>query len=188
MNELTTERTMTTRELADFLHTRPNVITENAKKALPNKVIRNGKQTYYTEQEVTILIEFIKGNKIGAGVNLSNDLIGTSTRLTPALKLKKAMEMAQEAYEEELERLKAENSMLASYLGVRQTDLMALLNSGYIYKNSMGEYRCYAEYNEYFALRPWTKGDTTRQQLMLTMKGLEYFGKKLGARNEKADC
>ena len=216
MNELTNERTMTTKEVADFLHTRPNVITENAKKALPNKVIQNGKPTYYTEQEVTILIEAMKSNRPNQ-YDLSSSMIGTSTRLSPALKLKKAMEMAQEAYEEELERLKAEISMLATenhvmqpkaiaydeyvdrgkfcnfrdsanYLGVRQTDLMALLNSGYIYKNSMGEYRCYAEYNEYFALRPWTKGETTRQQLMLTMKGLEYFGKKLGARNGEVDC
>ena len=100
MNELTTEKTMTTKELADFLHTRPNVITENAKKALPNKVIQNGKQTYYTEQEVTILIEFMKGNRPNQ-YDLSSNMIGTSTRLTPALKLKKAMEMAQEAYEEE---------------------------------------------------------------------------------------
>lgn len=221
MNELTTtEKMMTTKELADFLKTDKKVVIENAKKYLPNKTFEQGKTAYWTEQEVTILIESMKNNNSNQyreKGTVTGAVTVVSTRLTPALKLKKAMEMAQEAYEEELERLKVENSLLASenqvmqpkaiaydeyvdrgkfcnfrdaanYLGVRQTDLMALLNSGYIYKNSMGEYRCYAEYNEYFALRPYTRGDTTRQQLMLTMKGLEYFGKKLGTRNGEVDC
>ena len=218
MNELTTERTMTTKELAEMLGTDKKVVIENARKYLPQKVFEQGKTTYWTEPEVTILIDGMRSNNSNQyreKGSVTGAVTDVSTRLTPALKLKKAMEMAQEAYEEELERLKAENSMLATenqvmqpkaiaydeyvdrgkfcnfrdsanYLGVRQTDLMALLNSGYIYKNSMGEYRCYAEYSEYFALRPWTKGEQVRQQLMLTMKGLEYFGKKLGARKDDA--
>ena len=97
MNELTTEKTMTTKEVAEALGTRPNVITENAKKCLPNKMIENGKTTYWTQAEVTVLLDCMKSHKVGAGVNLSNDLIGTSTELTPALKLKKALELAQEA-------------------------------------------------------------------------------------------
>lgn len=109
MNELTTEKTMTTKEVAEALGTRPNVITENAKKCLPNKMIENGKTTYWTQAEVTVLLDCMKSHKVGAGVNLSNDLIGTSTELTPALKLKKALELAQEAYEEELSILRAKN-------------------------------------------------------------------------------
>jgi len=106
MNELTNEKLLTTKEVAEQLGTRPNVITENAKKCLPNKKIENGKVTYWTQAEITILLDFIKSHRVGVGVNLSNDLIGTSTELTPALKLKKALELAQEAYEEELERLR----------------------------------------------------------------------------------
>lgn len=65
MNELTTEKTMTTKEVAEALGTRPNVITENAKKCLPNKVIENGKATYWTKAEVTFLLEYIKSHKVG---------------------------------------------------------------------------------------------------------------------------
>lgn len=40
--------------------------------------------------------------------NLSSSLTAVSTTMTPALKLKKAMELAEEAYQEELARIKAE--------------------------------------------------------------------------------
>ena len=110
MNEVAVETKITTRGLAEQLGTRPNVITENAKKCLPNKKIENGKPTYWSKAEVTVLLEFIKSNKIGAGVNLSNDLIGTSTDLTPALRIRNAMLEMQAAYEDELAILRAKNA------------------------------------------------------------------------------
>ena len=65
----------------------------------------------------------------------------------------------------------------ANYMHIPQNEFMDLLRSKYVYKNSVGEYRCYAQYNELFALRPFTKGDQTGQQLMLTIAGLNYFGR-----------
>ena len=106
------ENLLTTKELAEQLKTSPKVILENAKKCLPNKQIANGKPTYWSKAEVTVLLECLKANKIGAGVNLSNDLIGISTDLTPALKIKKAMELMQEGYEEELSILRTKNAEL----------------------------------------------------------------------------
>lgn len=110
MNEIATEKTMTTRELAEQLGTRPNVITDNAKKCFPNKKIENGKPTYYTKEEVTVLLEFMKANNNRTDLDLSDRLIGSSTDLTPALKIKKAMELMQEGYEEELAILRAKNA------------------------------------------------------------------------------
>lgn len=98
---------ITTKELAEQLGTRSNVITENAKKCLPDKKIENGKATYWTKEEFTILLEFMKTNNNRTDLDLSNRLIGTSTDLTPALKIKQAMEMMQSAYEEELAIIKA---------------------------------------------------------------------------------
>ena len=73
---------ITTKELAEQLGTRSNVITENAKKCLPDKKIENGKATYWTKEEVTILLEFMKTNNNRTDLDLSNRLIGTSTDLT----------------------------------------------------------------------------------------------------------
>ena len=100
---------ISTKSLAERLGTRPNVITENAKKCLPNKVIENGKPTLWNRAEVTVLLEFMKSNNNNQH-NLSRSLIGTSTDLTPALKIKKALELMQEGYEEELAILRAKNA------------------------------------------------------------------------------
>lgn len=106
---------VTTKELAEQLGTRPNVVTENAKKCLPNKKIENGKATYWTKEEVTVLLEFMKTNNANQH-NLSRSLIGASTDMTPALKLKMAMELAQEAYEEEIAHLRLCNENLCVQL------------------------------------------------------------------------
>lgn len=209
MNEVANEKLMTTKEIAEQLGTRPNVITENAKKCLPDKVIENGKTTYWTQAEVTVLLEFMKSNNNRTDLDLSNRVIGTSTELTPALKLKKALELAQEAYEEELQILRAKTEEqertiaeqkpkalaydefvsrgkfcnfrdAANYLHTKQGTFMSLLKSKYIYKNEADEYRCYSQYSNYFALRPFTVGDRTRQQLMLTLEGLNFFRNKIG--------
>lgn len=98
---------ITTKELATTLNTSTKVVLENAKKCLPNKIIENGKPTYWNKAEVTVLLDCIKNNP----KTNSNDLYlkskGISTDLTPALKIKQAMEMMQEAYEEELAIIKA---------------------------------------------------------------------------------
>lgn len=70
----------------------------------------------------------------------------------------------------------------ANYIGVTQSVFMDFLKSRYIYKNSIGEYRAYSEYADYFTLRPYQKGtEKTGQQLMLNLKGLEYFKAKISA-------
>lgn len=104
------ENIISTKALAETLGTRPNVITENAKKCLPDKVIENGKPTFWTKEEVTVLIDFMKANNNRNDLPLSNRMIGMSTELTPALKIKKAMELMQEGYEEEIAILKAKNA------------------------------------------------------------------------------
>ncbi len=100
---------ITTKELAERLGTSPKVVLENAKKCLPNKVIANGKATLWNEVEVTVLLEFMKVNNNRTDLDLYDRSKGMSTELTPALKLKKALDLAQEAYEEELAILKSKN-------------------------------------------------------------------------------
>ena len=103
------EKKMTTKEVAESLNCTVKTVLENAKKCLPNKVFENGKPTEWSEAEVTVLLDYMKEHSnVGASIDLVNDLQAVSTSMTPALKLKKAMELAEEAYQEELARLKAE--------------------------------------------------------------------------------
>lgn len=110
MNELTTEKTMTTKEVAESLNTSSKVILENAKKCLPNKMIENGKTTYWTQAEITVLLDCLKNNSKTNASDLYFQSKGSiSTELTPALMIKQAMELMQKGYQLELERIKAEN-------------------------------------------------------------------------------
>ena len=60
VRELKNKKLVSTSDLSKILNTSPKVIIENAKKFLPNKVFKNGKTTYYTEEEATILFEGLK--------------------------------------------------------------------------------------------------------------------------------
>ena len=84
-------------------------------------------------------------------VEFNSTVANSSTDLTPALKIKKAMELMQEGYEEELAILKAQNAEMqpkalaydefvarekfcnfrdgANYLNVSQTEFMNLLKN-----------------------------------------------------------
>ena len=105
---------MTTKEVANTLGTTPNVITENGKKLFPNKEVQNGKATEWTDEEVTILIDYMQkhpSNNAGKAIS-STYRSSLSTKLTPALKIKQAMLLMQEGYEEEIARLEAEKKAL----------------------------------------------------------------------------
>ena len=204
---------LTTRQVAEQLGTSPKVVLENARKCLSGKIIQNGKPTYWTPEEVTIIIERMKQSKPNQN-GFTASVKGVSTELTPALKIKKALELMQEGYEEEMERLRTVNQTLvqenmkledekaallpraeaysqfldrsqsinlrdaAQYLGVTQTELMSVLKARYIYRARDG-YRAYSEYSCYFMLRPWTNGDRSGQQLLMTSKGLDFFRGRL---------
>ena len=105
---------MTTKELADFLKTSSKVVLENAKKCLPNKKIENGKPTYWNKAEVTVLLDCLKNNPQTNSSDLYLQSKGYETDLTPALKLKKALDLAQEAYEEELRIIRARAELAES--------------------------------------------------------------------------
>ena len=107
MNEIT-ESKMTTKQVADYLGTSSKVVLTNARKCLPFKVIENGKTTFWSNEEVTVLLEKLKSNQANQH-SFTGAVKGLSTTLTPALKIKKAFELMQEGYEEELSRLRQEN-------------------------------------------------------------------------------
>ena len=108
-NDVNSEKTVTTRELAKELGTSPKVILENARKCLPGKKIENGKRTFWNEVEVTMLVEQMKTSNPNQNT-FTEAVKAVSTDLTPALKIKKAMELMQEGYEEELTILRAKNA------------------------------------------------------------------------------
>ena len=106
---------MTTKEVAETLGTTPNAITENGKRLFPNKEVQRGKAIDWTDEEVTVLMDHMQKNLSN---NAGNELISSthksnlSTKLTPALKIKQAMLLMKEGYDEEIARLEAQNKQL----------------------------------------------------------------------------
>lgn len=124
MNELDfaekNEKTMTTKEVAEALNTTKDVVLANARKCLQNKQIEHGKATFWTQKEITILLDYMKShNSNNRSVELNSTVENTTTDLTPALKIKKAMELMQEGYEEELQILRAKNLEQAQQLAIQ---------------------------------------------------------------------
>lgn len=90
------------------------------------------------------------------------------------------MQPKADVYDQLVDRSKCINFRdFASKIGFTQNEFMTILKSKYIYKNSIGEYRAYSEYQKYFTLRTFPKGvDKTGEQLMLNMDGITYFTEK----------
>lgn len=110
---LTQNDVISTKELAEQLNTTKDVILANAKKCLPNKIIEHGKATFWNKAEVTVILDYMKNHTSNnRSVELNSTVANTTTDLTPALKIKKAMELMQEGYEEELAILRAKNAEL----------------------------------------------------------------------------
>lgn len=117
MNALTKERLITSKELANILNVSVRTVQKNGKSLFPNKGIEEGKKTYWTENESKIILEKLRYNR--QGTTATPTLRSITTDFTPAFKLKKANELmkeasllAQEAYEEELSRIKQEKEAL----------------------------------------------------------------------------
>ena len=87
-------------------------------------------------------------------------------------------------YDELVDRSKTMNFRdMAAKLGFSQKEFMTILKAKYIYKNSIGEYRAYSEYQQYFTLRTYNiSTDKTGEQLLLNMNGITYFINKYNPR------
>jgi phage antirepressor YoqD-like protein len=120
MNEATLfEKTMATREIAETLGCEIKTVLNNAKICLPDKRIENGKQTFWTENEVTVLLEYMKRNNNNQH-ELVRSLQGIETsqslELEAALAAQKAIELQQRV----IEKLKKDNAEKAERLSVTE--------------------------------------------------------------------
>lgn len=111
-NAITKEATMTTKEVAKALGITPRAVTGAAKKYLPNKKIENGKKTYWTEAEVTVLLEQMKENLPDNPRKTSNNLILGSTALSTQFVVQEKLKVAQQAFADIFSILQGENETL----------------------------------------------------------------------------
>lgn len=187
------EKTMTTKELAIVLEVDKTTITRAVEKlgAVLHPLLKNSQGGYlFNEEQATLIKQEIQKHH-----NLATRQIDSvSTQVEENQLIMKAMSILQNRNNQlmaELENIKPKavvydnlverNKLLnfrdmAARLGIPQTEFMKILKSKYIYKNSVGEYRAYAEFQHLFALRTYNKStDRTGEQLLLSMDGIAYF-------------
>ena len=210
MNEIATKKTVTTRELAETLGVDRTTVTKTVKRLEQGGEVLHHHTTdefnntiwWYDEQQATIIKQEIQKhhNLATRQIDIVSTELEENQTIANAMmilqrrseELKRRAEIAEKqveemkpkaiVYDEFVERERFCNFRDgANYLHISQSDLMNLLKSRYIYKNSAGEYRHYSEYSQYFALRPFTLGNKTKQQLMFTFKGLEFFKNKINS-------
>lgn len=189
----TVEETMSVKDIASVLNVTPEAIKKHIRVLFP-EIIKNGVETRLNEKQVAVIKQRmlptteVVGNVTDYEMELLTQKVLTY-HIQKANEYKARAEIAEHQLIEQRPKVTAYDNYLsrdkfcnfrdaASYFGVKQGELMAVLKSKYIYKNSSGEYRAYSEYSEYFTLRPFDKGvDKVGQQLMLNIKGIEFFGK-----------
>lgn len=189
----TAEETMSVKDIASVLNVTPEAIKKHIRVLFP-EIIKNGVETRLNEKQVAVIKQRmlptteVVGNVTDYEMELLTQKVLTY-HIQKANEYKARAEIAEHQLIEQQPKVTAYDNYLsrdkfcnfrdaASYFGVKQGELMAVLKSKYIYKNLSGEYRAYSEYSEYFTLRPFDKGvDKVGQQLMLNIKGIEFFGK-----------
>ncbi len=187
--ELTPKETfMTIKEVSSILNVTPEAIKKHIRVLYPN-LLKNGIETKLTEAQVTEVKSKMLPTTSVVGSVTSIDIERMTLQVIEYHR-NKVLELQQqnaemrpkaEAYDSFIERGEFSNFReSAQLLGLKQNEFMRLLKSKYIYKNNAGQYRAYAEYADLFTLRPFNKPNgKTEQQLMMNIKGLQFFQNKL---------
>ena len=199
MERIGEEQKMTVKEVADALGVAESTIRNKIKELYP-EIVENGKQTFMTKHQAHELKKCIVPRDLTLKSKLENAITSIDIEEMTVKVLQYHIAEAERlriinAKQEEQLKIaepKAKNwDDIASHetfmnfrdaagkMGLPQKDLMTLLKTKYIYKNTRGEYRAFSEYQHLFSLRPYTNGDYLGSQLMLTADGYLYFNKKV---------
>ena len=93
-------------------------IQRDVRKCFPDKKIENGKAITLTELEFTLLLDYMKHKNNRSDLASTTVVEHLTTNLSPALKMKQAFDLMNEAYQEEITRLKQQNIEVVEENGV----------------------------------------------------------------------
>jgi len=194
---------MTTTELAKALNVKPRTI-QNAVEKLANvlsRVLTNSQGGYLFTEEQAVLIkkEIQKHHNLRSrqidGVKSELEILGNAREAMADLaKLYASAAKRAEALEKRNAELAPKAEFYDGYLsqdglysftdaaraiGCTRARLMKTLVGKFIFHapNAKYGYRCYTEYRDLFRTRPYSFAGGRGFQLMLTVKGLEKFGR-----------
>lgn len=91
--QLNEKPVITTQQIAEQLNTTKNVVLEYANKLFPSKEIKQGVVTYWTEEEVTLILEYAKTHpEDNRSKEMKEAVNNTETSLSSQLRVRNAIE------------------------------------------------------------------------------------------------
>jgi phage antirepressor YoqD-like protein len=198
MNELTNEKTMTIKEIAEILKVSQDLVLNKAKEYFP-EIIQNGKKTYLTEKQTTIIKLDIEKNPylrqsselpktvMEKEIIIQQALIFQNEKIQSLQKENEILKPKAEYYDFLVERDLLTNLRdTAIQIGLTQNVfIQKLLDDGYVYKNIHGKYRsmCNSYCAGLFALKDFINSNGYKdKQLLITVEGKKYFLNKYGVK------
>lgn len=118
MNELSLEKTMTVKEIAQAMGVSTDTVKNCIRRIMPDKM-QNGKTTFLNEQEVTMISKELKSNTFVSShqtYEVSSQVKNTTTRLEVLANYKAATQAMIELLEAEKAELQAENERQAAQI------------------------------------------------------------------------
>ncbi len=192
MKALSTEKTMTVKEVSEILKCDPDTVRRHIKKEWP-EIIQNGKTTYLNESQVT----YVKMKIERSG---RNDLLNVAEVPQTSLEKKMIVQQAMMILHEEIEELRYENSMLkpkaelaelalrddskhysirdaGKHLELRQSEIFSLLrDKGLLTIKNLPTQKA-IDYNV-LTLRTNLVGEKNRPQSVMTMQNIDNLRKR----------
>lgn len=122
-NELTLEKTMTVKEIAQAMGVSTDTVKNCIRRIMPEKM-QNGKTTFLNEQEVTMISKELKSNTFVSShqtYEVSSQVKNTTTRLEVLANYKAATQAMIELLEAEKAELQAQKYVDRGYFRVIET-------------------------------------------------------------------
>jgi phage antirepressor YoqD-like protein len=192
MNDRAAEKTMTVREVAEQLGCNPETVKGHIRELFPG-LMENGKATYLTETQVTVILEKMKMPvSSGAKSNLQFEIVGIDTMKSRALRIEMLHRQIETEMEAEIAELRAEKEAMkpkaeyhdrlvdaalttsfrdtAKELGVPERQFIeTLIRKGYIYRDAHGNLKPYHNRMAYFTVKDWERGGSAGTQTRVTV-------------------
>jgi phage antirepressor YoqD-like protein len=191
MYDITAEKTMTVREVADILGVTDEAVKWHIRKLYPD-LMRNGITTLLNQEQITE----IKQNMIP-----TSRLVGTITDMEAAEMLLRSAEHFKTRFEQERSLREAAEKRLsiaepkaeyhdrlvdarlttnfrdtAKEIGVPEHQFIeTLIRKGYIYRDAHGNLKPYHNRMDYFVVKDWENGGKAGTQTRITVAGKRHF-------------
>lgn len=189
MNDLSKEKTMTIKEIADHLQVNEITVRRQTNELYPDK-IKNGITTHLNQIESENIVSNIRKKglviprqKVELDLNEIMKSPEFFRKIAAVIERNNYLEITHQKF---IGHGKSTNFRdTSNQIGLKQNDFIhKLINDKYIYKNVNDRYRFYSQFDNYFEYKDFIndKSGYKDLQILITFEGKELFNKLYGVK------